>query len=193
VGPFSFRPAPERGRRSHLLHSLAQLVCFWAAFLVAVPVVIRWAEVRLRLDWSWLDGPAIASSGVVVFALGSAVGLWSCVSMALLGEGTPLPASAGRILVVAGPYRFVRNPMAAAGAVQTIGAGLYLGSWLVVLSAFAGGIVWNTFIRPEEESDLAQRFGSPYERYRNTVRCWVPSLRASPGRLVAPPPRSPTT
>jgi protein-S-isoprenylcysteine O-methyltransferase Ste14 len=97
--------------------------------------------------------------------------------MALLGEGTPLPAATGRRLVVAGPYRFVRNPMAVAGAVQTVGAGVFLGSWLVVMSAFAGGAIWNTFIRPEEEADLTRRFGAPYDRYRERVRCWVPTLQ----------------
>jgi protein-S-isoprenylcysteine O-methyltransferase Ste14 len=111
----------------------------------------------------------------VIFLLASTVGLWSCFSMALLGEGTPLPAATGRRLVIAGPYRFVRNPMAFAGAFQTVGAGCYLGSWLVVLSALAGGLIWNAFIRPEEEADLARRFGRPYELYRDRVRCWVPA------------------
>jgi protein-S-isoprenylcysteine O-methyltransferase Ste14 len=174
VGPFSFRPAPARSPLSHLLHSLAQLVVFWSAFLVAVPLAIAWAEHRLRLEWPALDSRVIALAGVVVLVLASTVGLWSCFSMALLGDGTPLPAATGRRLVVAGPYRFVRNPMAVAGAFQTVGAGGYLGSWLVVLSALAGGVIWNTFIRPEEEADLARRFGPPYELYRDRVRCWVP-------------------
>jgi protein-S-isoprenylcysteine O-methyltransferase Ste14 len=34
-------------------------------------------------------------------------------------------------LVVVGPYRIVRNPMAVAGALQTIGVGLWVGSWAV--------------------------------------------------------------
>lgn len=177
IGPFSFRPAPNRGRASNVLHSLGQLVVFWTAFFGLVPTAISWAERRLLLHAPLLDAPAARWCGVGLFAVGSAVGLWSCIAMATFGEGTPLPAATARKLVTSGPYRYVRNPMAVAGAAQTMGAGLYLGSWLVVLSAVAGGFLWNSFIRPAEEADLGQRFGPDYDRYRQRVRCWVPTAR----------------
>jgi protein-S-isoprenylcysteine O-methyltransferase Ste14 len=112
--------------------------------------------------------------GAITFLLGSAMGLWSMASMALVGEGTPLPAATARKLVVAGPYRFVRNPMAVAGAVQTVGVGLWLGSWSVLVAAVVGCLIWNQFIRPDEEADLLARFGEPYEAYCAAVRCWLP-------------------
>lgn len=177
IGPFAFREAPEAARERHLLRSLAQLVVFWTSFLVLLPVALAWIERRLRLAWSPLDDSAPHRIGAAVFLAASALGLWSCVSMALRGEGTPLPAATARKLVVVGPYRFVRNPMAVAGAFQTVGMGLWLGSWLVVASALAGALVWNTLIRPEEENDLATRFGDEYDRYRSLVRCWIPSRR----------------
>ena len=43
--------------------------------------------------------------GVGTFLAASSLGLWSCVSMALVGEGTPLPASTGRRLVIVGRER----------------------------------------------------------------------------------------
>lgn len=106
-------------------------------------------------------------------------GLWSCVTMALRGRGTPLPAETARELVVAGPYRWVRNPMALAGAAQTAGVGLWTGSWVVIALAAAGGVVWNALIRPVEEADLAARFGPAYDSYRREVRCWIPVRRPS--------------
>lgn len=174
VGPFRFRPAAESTPPRHLWRSLRQLVVFWTTFLVLLPLVLDQIEERWQVDAPWLQGPTVRTVGVVVFGAGSAVGLWSCVSMALRGDGTPLPAATARRLVVAGPYRWVRNPMAVAGAVQTIGVGLWLGSWMVVVAAFAGGVVWDHFIRPEEEADLAARFGDDYVHYRDTVRCWLP-------------------
>jgi len=57
--------------------------------------------------------------------------------MAVLGNGTPLPAATARRLVIGGPYRFVRNPMAVAGLVQTVGVGLWTGSWTTVFVGFA--------------------------------------------------------
>ena len=147
---------------------------FWTGFLVVLPIVLAWAERRLRLSWPPLHEPPWMWVGVATFTAGSAVGLSSCVSMALRGDGTPLPAATASKLVVVGPYRYVHNPMAVAGAIQTLGVGLWLGSWVVLLSAIAGAFVWNTIIRPEEEADLLARFGDPYRQYSATVRCWLP-------------------
>ena len=150
------------------------MVFFWTTFLIAVPLVLSWAERRLRLDWDPLQRSGFARAGPIVFLVASAFGLWSCVSMAILGEGTPLPAATARKLVVVGPYRFVRNPMAVAGALQTVGVGLWRGSWMVIVSSLTGALIWNTFIRPEEEADLSARFGDDYDAYRALVRCWIP-------------------
>jgi protein-S-isoprenylcysteine O-methyltransferase Ste14 len=178
VGPFAFRVATDRSPAGHLRHSLAQLVFFWTSFLIVLPIVLAWFERRWRLEWSPLRNSTWAGAGPIVFVVASALGVWSCLAMALRGEGTPLPAATARNLVVVGPYRFVRNPIAVAGAFQTIGVGLWLGSWMVLVSSIAGGLIWNTFIRPEEEADLVARFGHDYEAYRAVVRCWIPTLRA---------------
>jgi len=39
-----------------------------------------------------------------------------------------------------------------------------------------GAVGWNYFVRPWEEMDLERRFGMPYDRYRDSVRCWVPRM-----------------
>ena len=150
VGPFKFRVTNDRARITHIRRSVSQLVVFWTLFLVAQPLVLAWAERRLRLTWQPLAHQQWMWTGVAVFLLASAFGLWSCISMAVIGEGTPLPARTASKLVARGPYRIVRNPMALAGALQTIGVGLWLGSWFVVLSALAGALIWNTFIRRRE-------------------------------------------
>jgi len=142
----------------------------WGAVLMTIST--RW-----RLEWAPLQHSVWARVGPIVFVVASALGIWSCVSMALRGEGTPLPVATARNLVVVGPYRFVRNPMAVAGAFRTIGVGLWLGSWMVILSSLAGALIWNTYIRPAEEADLAARFGADYESYRDVVRCWIPTAR----------------
>jgi protein-S-isoprenylcysteine O-methyltransferase Ste14 len=76
--------------------------------------------------------------------------------------------------VIAGPYRYVRNPMAVAGIAQGVAVGLLLGSWLVVIWALCGSLVWNSLIRPFEEEDLEKRFGDDFRAYRDHVKCWVP-------------------
>jgi protein-S-isoprenylcysteine O-methyltransferase Ste14 len=133
-----------------------------------------------RLEQRWglaLSLPAdVATAGSVVFLLASALGLWSAVAMSMRGGGTPLPSAMPNQLVVAGPYRFVRNPMAIAGIVQGAAVGLMLSSWLVVAYALAGSLVWNSVVRPLEEADLEARFGDEFRRYKRAVRCWRPRL-----------------
>lgn len=175
VGPFSFRVADEAPAERHLRRSLVQLVVFWTTFFVIVPLVLMAVEERLKLNWTALDSETARLVGAAAFVLGSALGLWACVTMAIQGNGTPLPAETARDLVIAGPYRSVRNPMALAGVLQTTGVGLVVGSWMVIVIAVAGALVWNTLIRPTEEADLAARFGEPYQRYAAHVRCWIPT------------------
>ncbi len=179
VGPFSFRVADEGAH--HVRRSLAQLVVFWTTFFVVVPALLTVVERRLQLRWDALARPGVALAGWTMFGLASALGLWSCLTMAARGRGTPLPAATARELVVEGPYRYVRNPMALAGLVQTAGVGLVLGSWTVVVVAVAGALTWNWLIRPTEEADLVARFGQPYRTYAERVRCWIPCRTCSTG------------
>jgi protein-S-isoprenylcysteine O-methyltransferase Ste14 len=112
--------------------------------------------------------------GGLLFLLGGTLGLTSGMVMAAQGRGTPLPADCARELVVIGPYRYIRNPMAVAGLAQGVGVGIALGSPAVILYAVLGGPVWHVFVRPWEEADLEQRFGDDYRHYREAVRCWQP-------------------
>lgn len=188
VGPFRFRTATRRTTRAHLAASLAQLVLFWSLFLIAVPMLLRSIEERIGIDIDALDAPVVRLSGIVAFALASCLGLASCLAMAVVGRGTPLPAATANELVVVGPYRFVRNPMAVAGAVQTIGVGWWIGAWTPTVAAVLGALVWHHLIRPAEEADLLARFGEPYERYRSSVRCWIPTAQAWRGEPARPSP-----
>jgi len=164
VGPFAVRLAPTGSAAAHLLRTAMQIVVFWGLFLVVIPIVIVFFENRWGLHLELPDSVRWS-------------GLWSAAAMSTRGEGTPLPSATARRLVIAGPYRFVRNPMAVAGIAQGVAVGLMAGSWLVVVYALCGSLVWNAIIRPLEEADLAARFGDAYAEYAQAVGCWMPRLR----------------
>lgn len=168
------REAKPASLRWILLKTLAQVVVFWTVFLFVLPAGVYGLERSAGLDGWRFDGSAWG--GGVLFALGGALGLTSGAVMVVRGRGTPLPSDCPRELVVAGPYRFVRNPMAVAGLAQGVAVGVFLGSPAVIAYAVVGGPVWHLFVRPWEEADLERRFGDPYRRYRNAVRCWIPRL-----------------
>jgi protein-S-isoprenylcysteine O-methyltransferase Ste14 len=177
VGPFRFRPAdPAAPPARHVAGTAAQIVVFWGTLLAVVPVVLALLERRWGIALPVPADVARASTttGAVVLVLASALGITSAVVMSTRGAGTPLPSAMPNRLVVAGPYRVVRNPMAVAGIAQGVAVGLLLSSWTVVVYAVAGALVWNGLIRPVEEADLERRFGDAFRRYRAAVRCWVP-------------------
>ena len=174
-GPFAFRVAKPAGKGAHLGRTITQMLGFWGTFLLVAPVLIVWVEDRWQLR---LDLPVwVRMCGLALLLSASALGVWSATSMATRGDGTPLPSATASRLVIAGPYRFVRNPMAVAGIAQAIAIGLMLGSWLVVLYALSGSLLWNWVVRPLEEADLEARFGEEFDAYRDRVSCWVPRLR----------------
>jgi protein-S-isoprenylcysteine O-methyltransferase Ste14 len=174
-GPFAFRPASVRSTpATNVVSTFRQIVVFWGLFLVVIPLVI----VALEKRWSvTLPVPEFAVPvGVIVLVAASSLGISSAAVMSTLGNGTPLPSAMPNRLVIAGPYLWVRNPMALSGIVQGVGVGLILSSWLVIVYAIVGSLLWNYAIRPLEESDLEERFGDGFRRYRQTVRCWIPRV-----------------
>jgi protein-S-isoprenylcysteine O-methyltransferase Ste14 len=174
VGPLGFRVSPETSFSGHLWRTCRQIVCFWGFFLFVLPQIVLQVENLLDLHWIWMESSVVFGLGVSLFLVGSIGGLSSAWWMCKFGDGTPLPSATASKLVIEGPYRCIRNPMAASGILQGIAVGLIMGSWLVVLYAVVGSSLWNTFVRPVEEADLRARFGESFDDYCQKVRCWLP-------------------
>lgn len=169
----SYRVADPASRRRTVAKTGVQLVAVWAFALAGLPAAAVRAERRLGIP-RW-QGRGRTAPAVALFAAGSALGVASAWVMATEGRGTPIPFDAARDLVVAGPYRVVRNPMAVAAIGQSAGVALWLGSPAAALIPVTGAVVWNQLIRPTEEDFLLDRFGGDYRRYQRAVRCWLPT------------------
>ena len=167
-----FRPAPAASARVHVAWTLAQSAVLWALALGAGPWLIVLAERALGVGP--VVGPGQRAVAGAPFVVASGLNLASGVAMARHGDGTPLPTRCARRLVVRGPYRWLRNPMAVFGLSQGAAVALWLGSVGTGLYVVAGGVVWHAWVRPLEEADLERRFGDAYRAYRRHVRCWVP-------------------
>ena len=174
IGPFAFHSSHTRVRSRVLVHTTIQIVVFWGVFLIIIPVIIKAFEDRWNLAYKFPI--LLVVVGFALLALSSVIGVWSARAIANFGSGTPLPSQMAHHLVARGPYAFVRNPMAIAGIVQGMAMGLLIGSWLVVVYALIGSLLWNWLIRPHEEADLIERFGDEYRDYAKRVRCWWPTF-----------------
>ncbi|HSE81994.1 MAG TPA: isoprenylcysteine carboxylmethyltransferase family protein [Gaiellaceae bacterium] len=116
-------------------------------------------------------------AGAVLTALGLALLAWTLALFAKVGRGTLAPWDPTRRLVVAGPYRHVRNPMISGVLAVLLGESAVFAS-LPLLLWFAAVLAVNAVYFPlVEEPGLRRRFGAKYERYRASVPRWIPRFR----------------
>ena len=83
-----------------------------------------------------------------------------------------LPVRPATTLVVAGPYRFTRNPMYVGLTLLAAGAGLWLDTWWVFVFLILAVLVTDRYVIAREEHYLRRRFGRDYEAYVHRVRRW---------------------
>ena len=138
---------------------------FWT---VVVPwwLVPRGARPDFRV--TGIAGGLLIIAGAVLYCI---CAFWG---FALRGEGTPLPLDPPRKLVVAGPYRIVRNPMYWSVASILLGEALLFRS--VALAEVTGAffLAANLFVLLYEEPALRRKFGAQYEEYCRRVPRWIP-------------------
>jgi protein-S-isoprenylcysteine O-methyltransferase Ste14 len=173
-GDSLFRQAESRGTAVNLARTAVQVICMWFLFLGVVPWILMVSFGTFEMPgWSFRS-----ISGLLLFAGFSILGLSSAWILVRDGEGTPLPLDQTRKLVIRGPYRHVRNPMAIAGIGQGISISVIFASIPVLVYSLLGAFVWHLVVKPVEERDMLDRFGESWLRYRNRVSCWLPAFRA---------------
>lgn len=148
-------------------------------FTLIVPgigaVLIPW----LILGGQSATGGPLSWLGIALIAAGWALYLWCLWLFATIGRGTPGPWDAPRHLVVAGPYRWVRNPIYLGVLLVIAGeAALFASVGLVVYGVIAA-VLFQLFVLGYEEPTLQATFGAEYTTYRKSVWRWLPT---PPGR-----------
>lgn len=109
--------------------------------------------------------------------VGWTVMIWCFWIFIANGRGTPAPVDPPRNLVVVGPYRFVRNPMYAAGLTALFGWSLWSPSLALIAAPFLFFLAAHLFVTFYEEPTLKKKFGAAYDEYARRVPRWIPKLR----------------
>ena len=118
--------------------------------------------------------------GVVALIVGLVLFGASLRNFAVRGRGTLAPWDPPTMLVVDGPYRYVRNPMIAGVLFIVFGEALGLRSWPHVRWAMFFLVLNAVYIPLLEEPLLERRFGEAYREYRRHVRRFLPATRPWP-------------
>ena len=151
-------------------------VVFLALAPGIVAGLIPWVLTLWRISWSdpWL-WPVVIVAGIAILA-GIVVVLDAFIRFAR-ADGTPAPPAPTAHLVVAGPYRHVRNPMYLAVMAVILGQALLFSSWVTVLYGAIVFVAVVLFVRLYEEPTLERQYGDEYWEYRRNVRRWMPRAR----------------
>lgn len=84
-----------------------------------------------------------------------------------------LPFRPATTLVIAGPYRYTRNPMYVAAALLTIAFGLWLNTWWPIVLLIPTLVIIRHYVIGREENYMRRRFGAEYDSYAKQVRRWL--------------------
>jgi protein-S-isoprenylcysteine O-methyltransferase Ste14 len=137
--------------------------------------LITWQLRRVDQYIPYALPPWLGFVGVACMEVGATLAL---VCFALFAEGGMLARRAPffdpNVLVLSGPYRYVRNPMALGALTVLAGWGLVQRS--VTILVFALGIValMHIVVVFVEEPKLERRFGESYRAYKSRVPRWMP-------------------
>ncbi len=124
---------------------------------------------------------ALRIPGFLLLALGFTLYLRCAWEFAARGHGTPAPIDAPRVLVVRGPYRFVRNPMYVGVLAAVLGWAAVFASVAVLTYGLGLALAFHLFIVGFEEHALRRAFGAGYDDYRARVGRWWPRFADSAG------------
>ena len=145
--------------------------------LVAPGMVAGYIPLVVLRQGPRLETGLLAYLAIPLWLIGGIILLWSFWNFLNEGRGTPAPVDPPKELVVAGFYRYVRNPMYVGILAAIIGHFLWFGFWNLLIYAIVVFVFFHTFVTFYEEPTLKRNFGAAYEDYLKRVPRWIPRFR----------------
>ena len=118
--------------------------------------------------------PSLWLIGLLPLLAGLGLFFWCNGLFTFVGKGTLAPIDAPIVLVRAGPYRWIRNPMYVAVLTIILSEAILFHSLPVAGWALAFGTYLLLWVPLVEEPMLREQFGESYETYLKTVPRWAP-------------------
>ncbi len=140
-------------------------------FLVVCPAL----DERLGLD-RIEPGAATIIIGVTLMVVGFSFAFWTISLQLDQGRGTPFPMMPTQELIIAGPFRYCRNPMTLGTILAYLGLSIAAATEVGVALALLLGSLLITYLKNVEEKELAERFGEQYLDYKRSVPFILPRI-----------------
>jgi protein-S-isoprenylcysteine O-methyltransferase Ste14 len=139
---------------------------FYAAAVVGGWLLDRWCSLPVGVD---SVRPVFASLllGGFLLLMGSAITSFR------RRRTSVLPFRRATTLVIAGPYRYTRNPMYLGAALLVLALGFWLNTWWPILLLIPTLVIIQRYVIGREEGYMRRRFGAEYDAYTRQVRRWI--------------------
>ena len=141
--------------------------------------LVTWLVNPRRLAWSAIPMPMwFRWMGIGLFVAGTGLLLWTFKSLGPNLTDTVV-TRLRHVLVLHGPYRWVRHPLYAAAALLVLAVAIVAANWLLLV---AGAILVSLLVirTRKEEENLVARFGDNYREYMNRTGRFLPNLSGRP-------------
>ena len=177
-------PQDCAARRLARIPLTLRMLVYGVAFLSVLLIGLPWLAYRVDiLVPAWhIEIGWFRVAGVVLLAGSGVIYVRSSYLLARRGRGAYVEFDPPRAFVATGPYRWVRNPIAASAALMLAGEALAFSSTGILLLFLFSLLVAHLQVVLLEEPLLRKRFGPSYADYLARVPRWIPRRpRRSPG------------
>jgi len=119
-----------------------------------------------------VDGEALWLGGAAIVVIALSIALIALVQF-FAAKTHVEPWHPTTVIIRNGVYRFSRNPIYLAFCIATVGVGLLLNSWWIVVSVTILKPLLEHLVISREEIYLEKKFGDAYLEYKRQVRRWL--------------------
>jgi protein-S-isoprenylcysteine O-methyltransferase Ste14 len=114
--------------------------------------------------------------GIPLIAIGLFLMIWANFALLYIGrislrDREPMQKPSN--LVLAGPYRFSRNPLYLGGLLGLLGLVIVWSSLVIAFLTFLVYLIFRYVFIKREEIILEEEFGDEYQDFKNRVRRWI--------------------
>ena len=132
---------------------------------------IAWLADRAR-PLPIVGGEALWLPGIAIIAIAVLIAL-AALAHFIEARTKVEPWHPTTTIIRKGLFRYSRNPIYLSFCIATVGAGLVLDSWWVVVSVTVLKPLLERLVISREEAYLEKKFGEHYLAYKKQVRRWL--------------------
>lgn len=121
--------------------------------------------------------------GILPMIFGAPLVLWCIYLLLVPGQNRPIPYDSPSGLVVAGPYKHVRNPFLLGWLLILWGEVIFFRSVPLLFYAIILSLCVHFWVLAFEEPSLEDRYRDEYRRYKARVPRWIPRIKSTSSQV----------